>query len=139
MLGLTRVGVDTATPPRPALPDDHGRRHGNDLRSLDGDRHGAGRPAGRRRRIGAGEHDAAGRRLDRRGSAEHLLGDRGDELRHLARRPSAGTVSQAAVHGYTTAFWWAAGIFFAGAIFSSLLLRSGAQELDPAGAPVLAH
>ena len=53
--------------------------------------------------------------------------------------PSAATVAQAAVQGYTTAFWWAAGIFFAGAIFSSLLLRSGAQELGPASAPVLAH
>ena len=53
--------------------------------------------------------------------------------------PSPATVAGAAVHGYTTAFWWAAGVFFFGALFTSLLLRSGAQELDGAGAPVLAH
>jgi len=51
--------------------------------------------------------------------------------------PSA--LAAAAVHGYTTAFWWAAGIFLFGALFTSLLLRSGAQELDPAAAPALAH
>ncbi len=32
-----------------------------------------------------------------------------------------------------------AGIFMFGAIFTSTLLRSGAQELDPAGAPAMAH
>jgi hypothetical protein len=55
--------------------------------------------------------------------------------------PAAGTVAAAAVHGYTTAFWWSAGIFLFGAIFSGLLLRSGAQvqSYDTAGAPALAH
>jgi EmrB/QacA subfamily drug resistance transporter len=55
--------------------------------------------------------------------------------------PSAGTLAEAAVHGYTTAFWWSAGIFFFGAIFSGLLLRSGAQSeaYDPMGAAALAH
>ncbi len=53
--------------------------------------------------------------------------------------PGAGTVAAAAVHGYTTAFWMAAGIFFLGAIFTRLLLRSGVQELDPGSAPALAH
>jgi EmrB/QacA subfamily drug resistance transporter len=45
----------------------------------------------------------------------------------------------AAVHGYTTAFWWSAGIFAAGALICGLLLRPGAQELDPSAQPALAH
>jgi len=48
-------------------------------------------------------------------------------------------MAQAAVHGYTTAFWWSAAIFAAGAIVCGLLLRSGTAELDPAAEPVLAH
>ncbi|HEX4437196.1 MAG TPA: MFS transporter [Solirubrobacteraceae bacterium] len=54
---------------------------------------------------------------------------------------TAGTVAAAAVHGYTTAFWWSAGIFLFGAIFSGLLLRSGAQaqSYEAAGAPAMAH
>ena len=47
---------------------------------------------------------------------------------------------QAAVEGYTTAFWWAAGIFALGALVCGSLLRSGARpELahgaEPAAAP----
>ena len=44
--------------------------------------------------------------------------------------------AQAAVHGYTVAFWWAAGIFLLGAIVSGTLLRPGAAvalaEAQPA-------
>jgi predicted MFS family arabinose efflux permease len=53
--------------------------------------------------------------------------------------PTASVLAGAAVHGYVTAFWWAAGIFFLGALPTALLLRSGAQELDRAGVPALAH
>ncbi len=53
--------------------------------------------------------------------------------------PTPSTLAGAAVHGYTTAFWWAAGIFFLGAVLSSLLLRSGAQEPDPHAVPALVH
>ncbi len=53
--------------------------------------------------------------------------------------PSPANVAAAAVHGYTTAFWWSAGIFLVGAVLTSVLLRSGAQELDPAAQPALAH
>ncbi len=51
------------------------------------------------------------------------------------------SLAAGAVHGYTTAFWWSAGIFFFGALFSASLLRSGAQspQYDPAGAPAMAH
>jgi MFS family permease len=44
--------------------------------------------------------------------------------------------AQAAVHGYTVAFWWAAGIFLLGAIVAGTLLRPGAAvalaEAQPA-------
>jgi predicted MFS family arabinose efflux permease len=55
---------------------------------------------------------------------------------------TASTVAAGAVHGYTTAFWWSAGIFFFGAVFSGLLLRSGAQAQSyeaGSGAPAMAH
>jgi EmrB/QacA subfamily drug resistance transporter len=46
--------------------------------------------------------------------------------------------AQAAVHGYTVAFWWAAGIFVVGAIVAGTLLRPGAAvvvaEAQPAAA-----
>jgi hypothetical protein len=58
---------------------------------------------------------------------------------YLAGKPATATVAaQAAVHGYTTAFWRAAGIFAAGAIVAGLLLRSGAQ-IAPGAQPVLVH
>jgi EmrB/QacA subfamily drug resistance transporter len=59
------------------------------------------------------------------------------KLAGAAATPAA--VEAATIHGYTTAFWWAAAIFAAGAVISGLLLRPGAQELDPAAEPVLAH
>jgi EmrB/QacA subfamily drug resistance transporter len=37
--------------------------------------------------------------------------------------PNASVVANAAVHGYATAYWWAAAIFTAGAIIAGLLLR----------------
>jgi EmrB/QacA subfamily drug resistance transporter len=45
----------------------------------------------------------------------------------------------AAVHGYTTAFWWAAAIFAIGAVLCGLLLRGGVPEEAPAGELVMAH
>jgi MFS family permease len=58
-----------------------------------------------------------------------------------AHRPAADLVAQAAVHGYTTAFAWSAGIFVIGALASWLLLPSGAPELEPDASAelVLAH
>ncbi len=48
--------------------------------------------------------------------------------------------SEAAVHGYSVAFWWAAGILLAGAVVCGLLVRPGAQAVvDPNAAPVVAH
>jgi EmrB/QacA subfamily drug resistance transporter len=55
------------------------------------------------------------------------------------RAPSPGVAAEAAVHGYTTAFWWSAAIFAVGAIVSGLLLRSGVQQVDPQAQPAMAH
>ena len=41
---------------------------------------------------------------------------------------SANLVARAAVHGYTTAFWWSAGIFAAGALITGLLVRGKVRE-----------
>ncbi len=55
--------------------------------------------------------------------------------------PSPAALSVAAVHGYTTAFWFSAAIFAAGAVIGGLLLRPGVDQLDSATAPApaLAH
>jgi EmrB/QacA subfamily drug resistance transporter len=59
---------------------------------------------------------------------------------YLAGKTATGELAaNAAVHGYTTAFWWTAGIFAAGALVSGLLLRSGAPQPEPGAQPVLAH
>jgi hypothetical protein len=47
---------------------------------------------------------------------------------------------QAAVDGYATAFWWAAGIFAIGALVCGSLLRPGARrELSHAAEPAPAR
>jgi EmrB/QacA subfamily drug resistance transporter len=47
--------------------------------------------------------------------------------------------AQAMLHSYTTAFWWASGIFLGGAVLCGLLFRSGLNTQDPAAEPVLMH
>ena len=55
-------------------------------------------------------------------------------------RPAAPLqLAQAALHGYTVAFWWTAGIFAAGAVICGALLRSGplarqARPVQPSAA-----
>ncbi|HWH93591.1 MAG TPA: MFS transporter [Baekduia sp.] len=53
--------------------------------------------------------------------------------------PTKAAVAQAAVHGYTTAFYWAAAIFAVGAVVCTALLRSGVSQPSTAGEPVFAH
>lgn len=38
--------------------------------------------------------------------------------------------ANAAIHSYTTSFWWAAGIFVLGAVLSAIVLRPGLQQMD---------
>jgi EmrB/QacA subfamily drug resistance transporter len=49
-----------------------------------------------------------------------------------AKGTSTGVLAQlhATIHGYTVAFWWAAGLFGVGAVLSFALLESGVPELD---------
>ena len=57
---------------------------------------------------------------------------------HSRGRPTAALAQLALVHGYTTAFWWCAGIFLAGAVLCGSLMRSGPLQGRPAqaaGAP----
>jgi EmrB/QacA subfamily drug resistance transporter len=53
----------------------------------------------------------------------------------------ADVMAAAAVHGYTTAFWFSAAIFAGGAIISSLVFSCGAAKVAvaPGTEPVLAH
>jgi len=55
-------------------------------------------------------------------------------------RPTPDLVAQAAVHGYTTAFWWAAGIFLVGAVVCGVVLeRRPSTVMAPGAEPVFAH
>ncbi|MEA2194148.1 MAG: hypothetical protein QOG42_582 [Solirubrobacteraceae bacterium] len=64
-----------------------------------------------------------------------------DRLAEAVGRPDAALAAQAAVHGYTTAFWWAAGIFAVGAVISAALLTRRSLEVAqaPTGEPAFAH
>jgi EmrB/QacA subfamily drug resistance transporter len=55
---------------------------------------------------------------------------------NLRGRPSPHQLSLAALHGYTVAFWWTAGIFAAGAVVCGTLMRWGplARPAQPASA-----
>ncbi|WCB96443.1 putative MFS-type transporter EfpA [Baekduia alba] len=53
--------------------------------------------------------------------------------------PTKAVVAQAAVHGYTTAFYWSAAIFAVAAVLCTALLRSGARAPSTVGEPVFAH
>jgi EmrB/QacA subfamily drug resistance transporter len=47
------------------------------------------------------------------------------------------TLTRAAVHSYTTAFWWAAAIFAIGAVLCGLLLKPGIPARDADAAPTI--
>jgi predicted MFS family arabinose efflux permease len=53
------------------------------------------------------------------------------------RRPSSELMAQAAVHGYTTAFYWSATIFAVASVVCGLLLRPKAKTGVRVGEPVL--
>ena len=54
------------------------------------------------------------------------------------RPPSPQLMADAAVHGYTVAFWVAAGVFAFGAIVVGTLMRS-IRVKEQAGDPAMAH
>ena len=47
------------------------------------------------------------------------------------KHPNPSVLAHAAVHGYTTGFWWAAGFFAAGAVITGLLLHGRAPRTAP--------
>ena len=49
----------------------------------------------------------------------------GDIATHAHGKPSTVVTQLALVHGYTTAFWWCAGIFLVGAVLCGSIMRSG--------------
>ncbi|WP_207844313.1 MFS transporter [Williamsia soli] len=51
----------------------------------------------------------------------------------------AAIAQSAEIASYTTAFWWAAGFFFVGAVLAAVLYPREAPETDPNAAPVMAH
>ena len=53
---------------------------------------------------------------------------------HVNGQPAPLQVNLAVIHGYTTVFWWCAGIFAAGAVLCGTLLRRGPLPLH-GGAP----
>ncbi len=61
------------------------------------------------------------------------------ELATATTRPDAAALAHAAVHGYTTAFWWAAGIYAVGAVVCSALLTKRSRAVATAGEPAFAH
>jgi EmrB/QacA subfamily drug resistance transporter len=63
------------------------------------------------------------------------------DLAVVAGRPDPAALAHAAVHGYTTAFWWAAGIYAGGAFVCAALLSAKSREVGLVGVgdPVLAH
>jgi len=67
------------------------------------------------------------------------------ELASALGRPGPAALAHAAVDGYTTAFWWAAGLYAGGAIVCAALLTARSREVGlaaapgGAGEPVLVH
>jgi EmrB/QacA subfamily drug resistance transporter len=53
---------------------------------------------------------------------------------HAGRGSARLVQAEAAVHSYTTSFWWATGIFVLGALISAVVLRPGIPEVDPEAA-----
>jgi EmrB/QacA subfamily drug resistance transporter len=64
------------------------------------------------------------------------------DLAGVVGRPTPLDLAGSAVHGYTTAFWWAAGLYIGGAVLCTALLSSRSRMVGTpaaAGEPVLVH
>ncbi len=53
--------------------------------------------------------------------------------------PTQALMAEAAVHGYTTAFWWSAAIFALGAVATACCSKAARRPTDPHAQPALAH
>ncbi len=58
---------------------------------------------------------------------------------YLAGRDATSKLvqAQATIESYTTAFWWSAGLFAAGALIAFVLFRRGVPQQDVSAAPVV--
>jgi hypothetical protein len=54
---------------------------------------------------------------------------------HYLTRHSSTAVVSATVHGFTVGYWWAAGVFWAGAVICGALVRGGTRLHQEAGQP----
>ena len=68
-----------------------------------------------------------------------IFARRGHGLRRRRHARSPALPAEAAVHGYTTAFWCSSAIFVVGAVVSAIVFRSGAPQFAGAAEPALAH
>jgi EmrB/QacA subfamily drug resistance transporter len=55
------------------------------------------------------------------------------------RKATAATIAQSQLHSYSTAYWWSAGLFAAGALIALLMYRSGRPEQPAEGASAPVH
>ena len=46
----------------------------------------------------------------------------------VGKRATSQAVTEATIHGYTVAFWWAAGIFLVGTLLAIVVLRGRPRE-----------
>lgn len=53
--------------------------------------------------------------------------------------PTPAIIAAAQIEGYTTAFWWAAGIFAIGALIAGFVMPRGVPVHEPGAAPAFAH
>jgi hypothetical protein len=54
---------------------------------------------------------------------------------HYLTRHGSTAVVGATVHGFTVGYWWAAGVFWAGAVICGALVRGGTRLHHEAGQP----
>ena len=86
--------------------------------------------AGQRRRVGDGQHVAAGRRLDRHRAAQHARRVGGDRLRRR-QRPGARGRARRRSRATSPRSGGRPAIFAVGALVTGALLRSGVQARSP--------
>ena len=136
---LTGVGAHRLRDPRAPGPDRDGPRHRCMIMAPSMTSATAGvRPVRRRRGLGDGVDRPADRRLDRRRAAQHAAPRRRRRASSRPRRRRRPTMAEAAVHGYTTAFFGRPMIFGSARCWRKSSSPSGAPAAAPEGELVMA-
>jgi len=55
----------------------------------------------------------------------------------VGKASTPATVAQAQLHSYSTAYWWSAGLFVAGAVIAALMFRKGRPESGEPSGPIV--